>query len=94
MSDEQLSSISLAPYFDILYRHRLSFICTLTVGLLLTVLAVILLPNVYLSTTLVTIEPQEVPAQYVSAGVTNHIQDRLKILSEKVLSRTQLERII
>ena len=91
---EQLSSISLAPYFDILHRHRLSLFCTLGVGLILTALAVVLLPNVYVSTTLVTIEPQEVPAQYVSAGVTNHIQDRLKILGEKVLSRTQLERII
>jgi len=93
MNDE-LSSVSLAPYVDILHRHRLSFVCTLAVGLLLTVMAVVVLPNVYLSTTLVTIEPQEVPAQYVSAGVTNHIQDRLKILGEKVLSRTQLERII
>lgn len=93
MSDE-LSSISLAPYFDLLHRHRVSFVCTLAVGLILTAMAVIVLPNVYLSSTLVTIEPQEVPAQYVSAGVTNHIQDRLKILSEKVLSRTQLEGII
>jgi polysaccharide chain length determinant protein (PEP-CTERM system associated) len=93
MSDE-LASVSLAPYADILHRHRRSFVCTLAVGLLLTVMAVVVLPNVYLSTTLVTIEPQEVPAQYVSAGVTNHIQDRLKILGEKVLSRTQLGRII
>lgn len=93
MSDE-LANISLDPYFDVLHRHRLSLVCTLVVGLLLTALAVVLLPDVYVSTTLVTIEPQEVPAQYVSAGVTNHIQDRLKILGEKVLSRTQLERII
>ncbi len=87
-------NFSIAPYVDILYRHRLAFISTLTVGIILTILAVILLPNVYVSSTLVTIEPQQVPAQYVSGASTGHIQDRLKILSEKALSRTRLEAII
>jgi len=45
MSDE-LASVSLAPYADILHRHRRSFIRTLAVGLLLTVTAVVVLPNV------------------------------------------------
>ena len=87
-------NFSLSPYIDILYRHRLAFLSTLAVGTVLTVLAVILLPNVYVSSTLVTIEPQQVPAQYVSGASAGHIQDRLKILGEKALSRTRLEAII
>jgi succinoglycan biosynthesis transport protein ExoP len=87
-------SFSMAPYLDIFYRHRLAFISTLVVGVILTLLAVVLLPNVYVSSTLVTIEPQEVPAQYVSGATAGHIQDRLKILGEKALSRTRLEAII
>ena len=86
--------LSLAPYFDIIYRHRLSSICALAVGTALTVLAVILIPSVYRSTTLVMIQPQEVPSEYVSAPVTGHIRDRLQALSQIALSRTRLEQII
>jgi succinoglycan biosynthesis transport protein ExoP len=91
---EQTDHFSLAPYFDILYRHRLSSICALAVGLALTMLAVVLLPSVYRSTTLVIIQPQEVPSAYVSAPVTSHIRDRLQALSQIALSRTRLEQLI
>src|SRR5437763_12163605 len=91
---DQTDHFSLAPYFDIIYRHRLSSICALAVGTALTVLAVIFIPSVYESTTLVMIQPQEVPSEYVSAPVTGHIRDRLQALSQIALSRTRLEQII
>src|ERR1700740_1767590 len=86
--------LSLAPYFDIIYRHRLSSVCTLVVGTTLTLFAAILLPGIYRSTTLVMIQPQEVPPEYVSAPVTGHIRDRLQGLSQIALSRTRLEQTI
>jgi polysaccharide biosynthesis transport protein len=91
---DQTDHFSLAPYLDIIYRHRLSSLCTLVVGSALTLLAAILLPSVYRSTTLVMIQPQEVPSEYVSAPVTGHIRDRLQALSQIALSRTRLEQII
>jgi polysaccharide chain length determinant protein (PEP-CTERM system associated) len=86
--------ISLAPYFDIIYRHRVSSVCALVAGLGITLSAVIMLPNVYRSTTLVMIQPQEVPSEYVSVPITSHIRDRLQALSQIALSRTRLEEII
>ena len=91
---DQTDHFSFAPYFDIIYRHRLSSICALAVGTALTMLATVLLPSVYRSTTLVMIQPQEVPSEYVSAPVTSHIRDRLQALSQIALSRTRLEQII
>src|SRR5713101_1575781 len=91
---DQTDHFSLAPYFDIIYRHRLSSLCTLTMGSALALIAAILLPSVYRSTTLVMIQPQEVPSEYVSAPVTGHIRDRLQALSQIALSRTRLEQII
>jgi polysaccharide chain length determinant protein (PEP-CTERM system associated) len=91
---DQTNHFSLAPYFDIIYRHRLSALCSLAVGLALTLLAAIMLPSVYRSVTLVMIQPQEVPSEYVSAPVTGHIRDRLQALSQIALSRTRLEQII
>jgi succinoglycan biosynthesis transport protein ExoP len=91
---DQAGHISLAPYLDIIYRHRVSSLCALAVGLTLSLLAALMLPNVYRSTTLVMIQPQEVPSAYVSAPVTGHIRDRLQALSQIALSRTRLEQII
>jgi polysaccharide chain length determinant protein (PEP-CTERM system associated) len=64
------------------------------VGLGLTLFAAIMLPNVYQSTTLVMIQPQQVPSEYVSAPITSHIRDRLQALSQIALSRTRLEQVI
>ncbi|MBV8357373.1 MAG: hypothetical protein JO189_05485 [Deltaproteobacteria bacterium] len=91
---DQTDHFNLTAYFDIIYRHRLSSVCALAVGASLTLLAAILLPSVYRSSTLVIIQPQEVPSEYVSAPVTGHIHDRLQALSQIALSRTRLEQII
>jgi polysaccharide chain length determinant protein (PEP-CTERM system associated) len=91
---DQTRHFTLAPYFDIIYRHRLSSVCALAVGSALTLLAVTLLPSIYRSSTLVMIQPQEVPSAYVSAPVTGHIRDRLQALGQIALSRTRLKRII
>jgi len=90
----QENQISLAPYFDIIYRHRVSALCALAVGLGLTIFAAIMLPNVYQSTTLVMIRPQQVPSEYVSAPITSHIRDQLHALNQIALSRTRLEQIV
>jgi polysaccharide biosynthesis transport protein len=90
----QFEHISLAPYVDIIYRHRVSALCVLMVGVALTIAASFMVPSIYRSTTLVMIQPQEVPSQYVSAPVTGHIRDRLQALSQIALSRTRLEEVI
>jgi polysaccharide chain length determinant protein (PEP-CTERM system associated) len=38
--------------------------------------------------------PQRVPESYVSATVTERVEDRLRALAQQVLSRTQLEKLI
>ena len=51
-------------------------------------------PNLYQSDTLIQVVPQRVPEEYVRATVTGRIEDRLQSLSQQVMSRTRLERII
>lgn len=53
-----------------------------------------LLPDVYRSETLILVVPQRVPESYVRSTVTTGIQDRLRSISQQILSRTRLERII
>ena len=52
------------------------------------------LPNRYRSTTTILVVPQRVPDSYVRSTVTATIDDRLRSISEQILSRSRLERII
>jgi polysaccharide chain length determinant protein (PEP-CTERM system associated) len=52
------------------------------------------LPNVYKSDTLIMVIPQRVPEAYVRSTVTQSITDRLQAITQQILSRTRLERII
>jgi polysaccharide chain length determinant protein (PEP-CTERM system associated) len=52
------------------------------------------LPNQYMSDTLILVVPQQVPEAYVRSTVTTRIEDRLQTITQQILSRTRLERII
>ena len=52
------------------------------------------LPDVFRSDTLILVVPQRVPESYVRSTVTTRIEDRLQSISQQILSRTRLERII
>ena len=52
------------------------------------------LPNQYMSDTLILVVPQQVPEAYVRSTVTTQIADRLQTITQQILSRTRLERII
>jgi polysaccharide chain length determinant protein (PEP-CTERM system associated) len=59
-----------------------------------TYLIVKQLPNRYRSETMILVVPQRVPDSYVHSTVTAPIGDRLRSISEQILSRSRLERII
>jgi polysaccharide chain length determinant protein (PEP-CTERM system associated) len=51
-------------------------------------------PEQYRSETLIMVVPQRVPDAYVKPTITETVEDRLPTISEQILSRTRLERII
>src|SRR4029077_6101102 len=52
------------------------------------------LPNQYRSETLILVIPQRIPESYVRSTVTMRIEDRLRSISQEILSRTRLEKVI
>jgi polysaccharide chain length determinant protein (PEP-CTERM system associated) len=52
------------------------------------------LPDIYQSSTTILVVPQRVPESYVRPTVTTGIAERLQTISQQILSRTRLERII
>jgi polysaccharide chain length determinant protein (PEP-CTERM system associated) len=61
---------------------------------LVTIAVLARLPNRFRSDTLILVVPQRVPESYVKATVTTRIEDRLRSISQQLLSRTRLERTI
>ncbi|MBI2875814.1 MAG: hypothetical protein HYY20_02910, partial [Candidatus Tectomicrobia bacterium] len=51
-------------------------------------------PDIYRSSTLILVEPQRVPADYVKPTVASSIEERLSTISQQIMSRTRLQRII
>jgi polysaccharide chain length determinant protein (PEP-CTERM system associated) len=52
------------------------------------------LANVYVSSTLILVDPQKVPESYVRATVTGDLRNRLGTLQQQILSATRLQKII
>ena len=92
--NEQEKKINLEDILDALqkkwYWVSIPFLFFAFVGLWLYVV----LPKEYESTTLIFIEPQEIPSNYVMATVTSAVEERVKTLTLEVMSRTNLEQII
>lgn len=89
-----IQNLQLDDYIDILKR-RLVWIAI--PGLLfwcLTYLYVRGLPNVYVSETVILVEPPKVPSDYVRTTAVGTMQSRLSTISQQIMSRTRLERII
>lgn len=56
--------------------------------------AYVVLPREYEASTLILVQPQEIPAAYVVATVSTGLEERVRTLSQEVMSRSNLEKII
>lgn len=53
-----------------------------------------LLPDQYRSETLILVERQQIPKEYVRPTITTDLQDRLQTMTQEILSRTRIQRIM
>ena len=78
----------------ILWRRKWLILGCFLPALLAAVVVSRLLPAAYESEALVLVVPQRIPEKFVSPTVTTDIADRIRTISQQILSRTRLERII
>lgn len=92
--------ISIAPYFDVIYRHRMIAVCVLALGVGTTLCLMLMLPNVYRSTAVIVIEPPQVSPDYVDVGNVSgpgqrvDVADQLEALAHQAFSQSRLEELI
>jgi polysaccharide chain length determinant protein (PEP-CTERM system associated) len=86
--------LTVESFLKLLRRHRWSLIVPAFLGVVGGLLVSRSQPSLYRSDAVIQVVPQRVPETYVSATVTERVEDRLRALAQQVLSRTQLEKVI
>ena len=79
---------------QILRRRILMILVPFVLALLATPTLSQFLPNRYQSSTTILVVPQRIPESYVRSTVTSSMEERLQSISQQILSRTRLERVI
>jgi|HubBroStandDraft_6_1064221.scaffolds.fasta_scaffold00055_16 succinoglycan biosynthesis transport protein ExoP len=84
----------LAHYLGIVRRRHMQFLVPLLLGWLAVWGASWVLPSRYRSSTLILVEQPTMPKDYVTPNVNDDLQDRLRSITQQILSRTRLLHII
>ena len=84
----------IRQYLDIGLRRKWYIIIPLVCSLLISFGAYKYLPKVYGATTLILVQSQRVPESYVRSTITDSMASRLNTISQEILSRTRLEKVI
>ncbi|MGD0568379.1 MAG: hypothetical protein ABSA78_08230 [Candidatus Sulfotelmatobacter sp.] len=87
-------SFDLSHYLGIVRRRHMQFLMPLLLGWLAVWGASWFLPSRYRSSTLILVEQPTMPKDYVTPNVNDDLQDRLRSITQQILSRTRLLHII
>jgi len=89
-----LQNLTPQSIIEIALRRRWYLLVPFTVMMLVGIYLSLTLPRVYQAETLILVEPQRVPANYVKSVVSIDINDRISTISQQVMSRSNIEKII
>lgn len=79
---------------EIALRRRWYVIIPFVVSVTASVILCFVLPKLYKSTTLILVEQQKVPEDYVKSSVTVGIEERLNTIQQQIMSRSLLQSVI
>jgi polysaccharide chain length determinant protein (PEP-CTERM system associated) len=88
------AEINLSQIFNGFYRRKWLIACIFMVVSSLGAYLASILPPVYRSNTLILVTPQRLPSSFVTSTVTTNLNQRMQAITQEILSRTNLERIV
>ena len=96
MTDPFQSQTQIKPDYiiDALIRGRWFLIIPLCISLTLGLGMTLTANKTYEASTLILVQPQRVPTNYIRSVVSSSIGERISTISQQVLSRSNLEQII
>ena len=90
----QIDFSSPARIWEIVSRHRWWFIIALFIAFIVGSYLAIVLPKIYYAESVIMVEPQRVPQNYVRSIVDDDVNARISSIAQQILSRTNLENTI
>ena len=87
-------ALNVGTVFEIVLKRRWLVIVPFMLAMIAGIYLALVLPKVYQASTLILIQPQKVPTNYIQSVVSADINSRLDTISQQILSRTNLEKII
>jgi polysaccharide chain length determinant protein (PEP-CTERM system associated) len=90
----QQAQIKPGQIIEIIIRYKWLIICLLAVSLTIGLIKTLTTDRIYQASTMILIQPQEVPEDYVRSVVSTGIEERISSISQQIMSRTNLEKII
>jgi len=94
LEEKNPGGFDLPHYLGIIRRRHMQFMIPLLLGWLIVWGASWVLPSRYRSSTLILVEQPTMPKDYVTPNVNDDLQDRLRSITQQILSRTRLLHII
>jgi uncharacterized protein involved in exopolysaccharide biosynthesis len=79
---------------EIIVRHRWYIIIPFCLSMMTGIYFALTLTKVYSAGTLILVQPQLIPSNYVQSIVSASLGSRINTLSQQIMSRTNLEKII
>jgi polysaccharide chain length determinant protein (PEP-CTERM system associated) len=84
----------LQDYLALIVRRKAWVIAVFAALCGLTVVVALILPGIYLSQTMILIQPREVPSEFVKDLVSGTTDERLSAIEQTILSRTNLLKVL
>src|SRR5262249_49082998 len=81
-------------YLEIAWRRKWWIVICVMLGAGVAYAFSLTLPPFYQSSTLILVEPPRVSGAYITPMINTSVDDRLRTISQQILSRTNLSRII
>jgi polysaccharide chain length determinant protein (PEP-CTERM system associated) len=86
--------LDIRQYLEIALRQKWYIIIPVVLSMVISYGVYKRLPKVFKATTLILVQPQRVPESYVRSTITDSVAGRLATISQEILSRTRLEKVI
>lgn len=96
MADLKQLNTTIKPeqIFEIIIRYRWLILIPICISLTVSLIYAVVAKKTYEASTTILIQPQRVPSQYVQSVVSSDLDQRLSTISQQILSRSNLEKII
>ena len=92
--EEKSGTFQIDHFVELALRNRWYVIIPFCLSMVIGIILIFVLPKIYEASALILVRPQSVPTKYVQSIVTSDVESRINTISQQILSRTNLEKII